>query len=59
MSKFLWYAQNFQWVQNAIFPQWKTYFSQFIDRFLNYEEMEYLIYHVMFELWPALCKFQK
>ena len=30
-------------------------FSQFIDKFLKFEEMEYLIHHVKFEMWPALC----
>ena len=31
--------------------------SQFIDEILKFEEMEYLIHHVKFEMWPALCKF--
>ena len=35
--------------------QSKTYFSQFIDKFLKLEEMEYLI-HVKFKMWLALCK---
>ena len=35
----------------------KTYFCQFIDKFLKFEEMEYLIHHVKFEMWPALFKF--
>ena len=39
------------------FPHWKTYFSQFIEKFLKFEEMEYFIHHVQFEMWPALCKF--
>ena len=39
------------------FSQWKTYFSQFIDKFLKFEEMEYPIYHIKFEMWSALCKF--
>ena len=26
--------------------KWKTYFSQFIDKFLRIEEMEYLIHYV-------------
>ena len=34
--------------------KWKTYFSQFIDKFLNNEELEYLIHYVKFEIWPAL-----
>ena len=28
-SEILRYVQNFQWVQNFIFSQWKPYFSQF------------------------------
>ena len=35
------------------FYQLKTYFSQFIDKFLKFEEMEYLITHVKFEMWSA------
>ena len=38
------------------FSQWKTYFTEFINKFLKFEEMEYLIYHVKVEIWPALCK---
>ena len=40
--------------------KWKTYFSQFIDKFLKIEEVEYLIHYVKFKMWPALlilCKF--
>ena len=36
------------------FLQWKTYFTQFIGKFLTFEEMEYLIHHVKFEMWPLL-----
>ena len=31
--------------------------SQFIDKCLKLEEMEYLIHQVKFEMWPALCDF--
>ena len=34
--------------------KWKTYFSQFIDKFLKTEEVEYLIHYVKFKMWPAL-----
>ena len=34
--------------------KWKTYFSQFIDKFLKIEEAEYLIHYVKFNMWPAL-----
>ena len=33
-------------VKSSIFFQQKTYFSQFIDKFLKFEEMGYLTYHV-------------
>ena len=39
------------------FSQLKSYFSQFIDKLLKFEEMEYLINNVKVEIWPALCKF--
>ena len=29
-------------------------FSQFIDKFLKIEVVEYLIHNVKFKLWPAL-----
>ena len=32
------------------------FFPQFIDEFLKLEEMEYLIHHVKFKMWPARCK---
>ena len=32
----------------------KTYLSQFIDKYLNIEEVGYLIHYVEFEMWPAL-----
>ena len=32
----------------------KTYFSQFVDKFLKIEEVEYLIRYVKFKMWPAL-----
>ena len=34
--------------------KWKTYFSQFIDKFLKIEEVEYLSNYVEFKMWPAL-----
>ena len=34
--------------------KWKTYFSQFIDKFLKIEEVEYLIHYVKFKMWLAL-----
>ena len=34
--------------------KWKTYFSQFIDKFLKIEEVEYLIHYVKFKMCPAL-----
>ena len=37
--------------------QWKTYFTQFTDKFLKLEEIEYLVHYIKFEMWPALCKF--
>ena len=30
--------------------QWKTYFSQFIDKFFKFQEMDYLIHYVKFEI---------
>ena len=32
----------------------KTFFSQFIDKYLKIEEVEYLIHYVKFKTWPAL-----
>ena len=46
----LWHAQNFQWVQNSIFPN-RKHFLQFSDKFLKFELMEHLIYYVKFEMW--------
>ena len=34
--------------------KWKTYFSQFIDKFLKIDEVEYLIHYVKFKMWPGL-----
>ena len=34
--------------------KWKTCFSQFIDKLLKIEELEYLIHYVKFKMWPAL-----
>ena len=33
---------------------WKSYFSEFIDKYLNIEEVKYLIHCVKFKMWPAL-----
>ena len=32
------------------FSQWKTYFSKFVDKFLKFVEMEYLIHYVTFNV---------
>ena len=32
----------------------KTYFSQFIDKYLQIEEVEYLIHYVKFKMRPVL-----
>ena len=34
--------------------KWKAYFSQFIDKLLKIEEVEYLIQYVKFKMWQAL-----
>ena len=34
--------------------KWKTYFSQFIDKYLKIEEVEYLIHYVKFKMRPDL-----
>ena len=47
---------NFKWVQNFIFPLENIYI-QFINKFLKFKEMQYLIHHVKVDMWPALCKF--
>ena len=36
-----------------LFSRLKTYFSQFIDKFLKFEEVEYHIRDVKFEMLPA------
>ena len=36
-SKILWYAPNFQWVQDSLFPNGKHAFFQFVDKFLKFE----------------------
>ena len=37
--------------------KWKTYFFQYIDKFLKIEEVEYLIHYVKFEMCLTLiCK---
>ena len=53
--KILIYVQNKQWVQNSIFPNEK-HLIQFIDKFLKFEEVEYLN-HVKFEIYPVFYKF--
>ena len=46
-----------QWVQSSIFFQIKLYSTEFIDNLLKLKmEMENLIHHAKFEMWPALCK---
>ena len=35
----------------------ETHFTQFINKFLKFEEMEYLIPYVKVEMWPALYEF--
>ena len=49
-SKILRYAQIFEVDSKFHFSQWKTYFSQFTDEFLKFEETEYLIHHVKSEM---------
>ena len=39
--------------------EWQTYFSQFTDKFLKIEEVEYLIHYVKFKMWPALLILRK
>ena len=34
--------------------KWKTYFSEFIERFLKIEEAEYLILYVKFKMWQVI-----
>ena len=34
--------------------KWKIYFSQFIDKFLKIEAVEYLIHYVKFKMWSVL-----
>ena len=34
--------------------KWKTYFSQFIDKFFKIESVEDLIHYVKRNMWPAL-----
>ena len=36
------------------FSLWKTCLPQVIDKFLKFDEMEYLIHYVKFKMWPAL-----
>lgn len=43
--KIMHYAQYSQWVQNSI--------CQFIDKFFNFVEIEYLIHYVKFDMWLA------
>ena len=39
------------------FSQRKIYFTEFIDKFLKFEEMKYTIHHVKSEILPALRNF--
>ena len=39
-----------QLAQNSVYPNWKTKFSQFIDKFFKIEEVEYLIHYVKFNM---------
>ena len=34
--------------------KWKTYFSQFIEKFLKIEVAEYLILYVKFKMWKVI-----
>ena len=47
--------QNSHWVQNSIFPD-EIFFSQFIfiDEYLKFREIEYLIHYVKCEMRPVL-----
>ena len=56
-SQILWLAQKFPVGLKFHFPKWKTYFTHFIDKFLKFGEMEYLIHHIKVEIRPALCRF--
>ena len=42
--------------KTSFFPM-ETNFTQFINKFLKFEEMEYLIPYVKVEMWPALYEF--
>ena len=53
MQKTFVVCPKFSMSSNFHFSQLKTYFSQFIDEFLKFEEMEYLIHDVEFEMLPA------
>ena len=56
-SKILWYAENFPVGAKFHFFQIKLYSTEFIDNLLKLKmEMENLIHHAKFEMWPALCK---
>ena len=55
----LWYAQNFHWVQNSIFPQLKTLFSQSIDKFLKFEDIGYLIHYLASLVYVPPSYFQQ
>lgn len=54
LQKILWYAQNSQFVQNSIFPDGKLISPVFfIDKYLKFKEIVYLIHEVKFEMRPA------
>ena len=49
------YAQNTHPMSSKFhLTEWKSYFSQFTDKFFKIEEVEYLIHYVKFNMWPAL-----
>ena len=43
--------------KSSVFPNEKHIFPKFIDKFLKFEEVDYLIHHVKFEIWSVLCTF--
>ena len=50
-AKNLYYAQNTHPMSSQFhLSKWKTYFSQFIDKFFKIEEVEYLIHYVKFNM---------
>ena len=41
----------------SFFPMENIYFTQFINKFLQLEEMKYVNHRVKVKMWPALCNF--